>query len=85
MAEETLRELLARVHEHLSAAAPVAAEERRQLTTVLHDIERALGAGGEGGGSAPRLEQLAVRFQATHPALAGSLQQLVDLLGKAGI
>ncbi|MBS0380497.1 MAG: DUF4404 family protein [Proteobacteria bacterium] len=85
MAGENLRDLLARVHEHLSAAAPAVQEERQQLTTVLHDIERALGVGGEASGSAPRLEQMAVRFQATHPALAGSLRQLIDLLGKAGI
>ncbi len=85
MTGDNLRDLLARVHQHLSIATPVAQEERQQLTTVLHDIERALGAGGETSGSAPRLELMAVRFQATHPALAGSLRQLIDLLGKAGI
>ncbi|MGH8210892.1 MAG: DUF4404 family protein [Steroidobacteraceae bacterium] len=33
----------------------------------------------------PRLEALAVRFEADHPSLAASLRRLVDLLGKAGI
>ena len=31
------------------------------------------------------LESLVVKFQAEHPALADSLRQLADLLGKAGI
>jgi len=34
---------------------------------------------------ASRLEELAVQFEADHPALAASLRQLTDLLGKAGI
>jgi predicted component of type VI protein secretion system len=33
----------------------------------------------------PRLEALAVQFEADHPALAALLRRLVDLLGKAGI
>jgi hypothetical protein len=36
-------------------------------------------------GSTPRLEALAVRFEADHPSLAALLRRLVDLLGKAGI
>ena len=59
MAGEGLRELLARVHEHLSAGGPAAA--------------------------APRLESLAVRFEASHPALAETLREVVDALGKAGL
>jgi hypothetical protein len=33
----------------------------------------------------PRLEALAVQFEADHPALADGLRSLADLLGKAGI
>jgi hypothetical protein len=33
----------------------------------------------------PRLEALAVQFEADHPSLAALLRRLVDLLGKAGI
>ncbi len=32
-----------------------------------------------------RLEALAVRFEADHPALAATLRRLVDLLGEVGI
>jgi catechol 2,3-dioxygenase-like lactoylglutathione lyase family enzyme len=64
-------------------------ESRDQLITLTRDIERML---GDVGGSAtrrvdpgPRLEALAVRFEADHPALAQVLRQLVDALAKAGI
>jgi hypothetical protein len=33
----------------------------------------------------PRLEALAVQFEADHPSLSAALNRLVDLLGKAGI
>jgi hypothetical protein len=84
MAGEGLRELLARVHEHLSAGGPLEADVRAQLGTVMRDIERTLGAGAPAA-AAPRLESLAVRFEASHPALAETLREVIDALGKAGI
>jgi len=84
MAGEGLRELLARVHEHLSAGGPLEADVRAQLGTVMRDIERTLGA-GSAAAAAPRLESLAVRFEASHPALAETLREVIDALGKAGI
>jgi len=94
--EESLRELLTRVHERLSKAATVDQESRRLLATLTQDIERALGSGAaaSGGGKQDRrvrresvssLEALAARFDADHPALAQTLRELVDILGKAGI
>jgi uncharacterized protein DUF4404 len=94
MGEESLRELLARLHQQLGAGGrTLDAESRRLLGTVMHDIERALSAPGEsledGGGAVgvdtPRLESLAVRFEAGHPALAETLRELIDALVKAGI
>jgi hypothetical protein len=87
MAGEGLRELLARVHEHLKGGAPVEPEVRAQLGTVLRDIERTLAsdAGAASSGSGPALERLAVRFEASHPALAERLREVLDALGKAGI
>jgi hypothetical protein len=135
MTEETLRQLLARVHERLSSASTIDAETREMLTTVMRDIDGALGKGapGMGAGSAgrsgpgaadagkaggrgvqagasgvqpaavpsvssppvspdarvaaaqPRLEALAVRFEAEHPSIAQLLRQIGDLLAKAGI
>jgi hypothetical protein len=52
MTEETLRQLLARVHERLSSSGTVDPEARDMLATVMRDIDRALGnrSGGEAGG-----------------------------------
>jgi len=87
MTQESLRELLARVHEHLSRSGTVDAESRQLLGTVMRDIERALqpAASGDAAAQAPRLESLAVRFEAGHPGLAETLRELIDALVKAGI
>jgi hypothetical protein len=81
--EESLRELLTRVHERLSRAATVDQESRRLLATLTEDIERTLGSPRRE--SVSKLESLAARFDAEHPALAQTLRQLVDFLGKGGI
>ena len=95
MTQESLRELLARVHERLSASGSVDRELRQLLGTVMRDIERALALGTQTAASpatpapaavhAPRLESLAVQFEAGHPGLAELLRRLIDALGKAGI
>jgi hypothetical protein len=94
MTQESLRELLARVHERLSASgAALDAESRQLLGTVMRDIDRALDRGDEAIDDAsaaavahtPRLESLAVRFEAGHPAMAETLRELIDALVKAGI
>lgn len=95
MAQESLQELLARVHERLAASGSPDAEARALLSAVMRDIERALGsahpdtaespAGSTAAAHVPGLESLAVRFEAGHPALAETLRELVDALGKAGI
>lgn len=90
MSDESLRELLARVHEHLGKAGSIDQDSRALLATVLIDIERALLRGGKSSvakaaESAPRLEALAVQLETQHPALVHVLREVVDLLGKAGI
>ena len=85
MSEESLRELLARVHQHLSAGAPLEGEARVQLGNLMRDIERTLGEGSAAPAATPRLEQLAVKFEASHPALAETLREVIDALAKAGI
>jgi len=94
MTEESLRELLARLRERLRASGSLDAESRKLLTNAMRDIERTL---GEGAGTveraetlaatehAPRLEALAVQFEAEHPTLAETLREVIDALGKAGI
>ena len=101
MAEESLRELLARLHEQLGARGrALDAESRQLLTTVMRDIEHALDRADRATDKAdhaldevsaaaaahsPRLESLAVRFEAGHPAIAEALRELIDALVKAGI
>lgn len=82
MPEGRLRELLARLRAHLSAGAPLRAEDRERLDTVMD----AIGApGAASAGALLRLERLAVRFEASHPALAETLREIIDTLGKGGI
>ncbi len=93
MAEESLRELLARLHEQLGArGGALDAESRQLLGAVMRDIEAALDRAGPvqdttaaAAAHTPRLESLAVRFEAGHPAMAEALRELVDALVKAGI
>jgi hypothetical protein len=98
---ESLQALLGRVHERLNESGSVDSGSRELLTQLMGDIERALQQQGGGVSkpastrapaavAAPdrhtsRLESLAVKFEADHPALAESLYRLADLLGKAGI
>jgi hypothetical protein len=82
MREGRLRELLARLREHLSAGTALRAEDRERLGTVME----AIGApGASSPGALLRLERLAVRFEASHPALAETLREIIDTLGKGGI
>ncbi len=97
---ESLQALLARVHERLNEAGSVDSGSRELLRQLMRDIERALEQGNRAPGSSgagsspmaaaaeahtPRLEALAVQFEADHPSLSALLNRLVDLLGKAGI
>ncbi len=94
--EESLRELLARVHERLSQAGNLDPEARELLITLTRDIERTLGVrrsqreatadprGADHAGRVQHLEALAASFEAVHPSLAQLLRQIVDVLVKGG-
>jgi hypothetical protein len=59
---------------------------RAQLAALMRDIERTLAAGPAAAPAATRrLESLAVRFEASHPALAETLREVIDTLGKGGL
>lgn len=81
--QQTLRQL----HRELGEAQRLDPEDRALLETALADIQQALQAAGatpaEGGGD--RLEAAAVKLEAGHPALAGTVRAVIDALAKAGI
>jgi hypothetical protein len=61
---------------------------RESLMLLLNDLTRLLGAASLDNEEHPlteRLEQLAVNFEAEHPAVGTAVRQLVDALAKAGI
>src|ERR1700736_265341 len=68
MTEETLRQLLARVHERLSSSGTVDPEARDMLATVMRDIDSALGNRSDGE---PGREGTSARGSAA--AVSGSL------------
>jgi hypothetical protein len=85
MEQRELDELLKQLHARLGSTRSVDAEDRELLGTVLRDIESLLGRNDAVAPHATRLDALAAKFDAEHPALADALRQLVDALGKAGI
>lgn len=61
---------------------------RELLIVLLNDLTRLLGGSSFEDDDQPltaRLEQLAVRFEAEHPAVGTAVRQLIDALAKAGI
>jgi hypothetical protein len=81
--DSTLRELLTRLRSHLSTGPPVPDAQRQQLDNALKGVEP--GGTAAAAGTLLRLERLAVRFEVSHPALAGTLREIADTLGKGGI
>lgn len=86
MSHQDLRELLSQLHARLNSAQSLDADDRKLLSSALGDISKALARTPASNEPAqPRLEALAVKFEADHPGLAKGLRELADLLGKAGI
>ena len=52
---------------------------------MVTSLGAAAGSAADVAAHVPRLEELAVELQAAHPALATTLRELIDALGKAGI
>lgn len=83
--ESGLRELLARLRERLGQSRSMDADSRDHLSAVVSDIDGELGRGGAASAHAPRLESLAVRFEADHPGLAEVIREVIDALVRGGI
>jgi Domain of unknown function (DUF4404) len=85
-----LRERLASLHSELARTSAVDPQSRELLITLLSDITRLLGPSSSRSEDdqrsvAERLDELAVQFEAEHPALGTAIRQVVDTLAKAGI
>lgn len=68
--------------------ASVDARTRDLLLSLLSDLTRLLGTPSLDDEDRPlteRLEGLAVRFEADHPAVGEAVRRLIDALAKAGI
>jgi hypothetical protein len=85
MNHDRLRELLASLHQELGNAKSVDAESRRMMGTLIKDIDRVLDEPEPQEGLRDRLEEMLLRFEAKHPAIAASTHELIDALAKAGI
>jgi hypothetical protein len=83
--DQDLRELLAELHLKLGQAQSVDADSRLLLRAVSSDIEKALGGKGAGAPQESKLNELAVKFEAEHPALSEAVRDVIDALSKAGI
>ena len=84
--DRDLRTLLTELHERLRHAQAVDPDSRTLLATVAADIEGALELRGRPPVAAEtRLQELAAKFEAEHPALSEAVRDVIDALGKAGI
>jgi hypothetical protein len=84
MSRESLHAALAKLHEELQGATQLDTESRRLLDELAADIGRARSESADAT-HAPRLEALAVQFEAGHPDLAARLRGIADALGRVGL
>ena len=86
MPKKALAKNLERLHEELSTLETLDDETRAALADIAADIERILGERAARHASLrDRIEALTVRFEASHPKLAGVLSEVADALAKVGI
>lgn len=89
MSQDIQQHILA-LHDKLDRLDSASLEPRTRelLIVLLNDLTRLLGAPSLDDEDRPlteRLEGLAVRFEAEHPAVGEAVRQLLDALAKAGI
>jgi phytoene/squalene synthetase len=84
-----LRDQLTALHARLRETTTVDREMRELLVDLLGEITRVLHRSSlepeQHRSLRGKLDALAVRFEAEHPALGGTVRQIVDALAKAGI
>lgn len=83
-----LRKQLESLHSELARTNTVDRESRDLLVTLLTDISRLLESkpvAADERSLTERLDEIAVQFEAEHPALGTAIRRVVDTLAKAGI
>ncbi|MDH3689679.1 MAG: DUF4404 family protein [Gammaproteobacteria bacterium] len=90
MDKQRLLELLKGLHSELEATESVDAESDELLRTVMTDIHRLLDNRGEapsdqGKTINERMKKIAVQFEADHPRLSMTMNEVMDALNKMGI
>ena len=83
-----LRKQLEALHGELARTKTVDRDSQQLLITVLDDISRLLESQpveSPEQSMTERLDEMAVRFEAEHPALGTAIRRVVDTLAKAGI
>ena len=88
MEREALRETLARLHAELEEAGPIDALLRADLERALEEIREVVERAARAAPEHPlqeRLEELALRFEQSHPLLTEALGGVVRALGAMGI
>jgi hypothetical protein len=88
MTRENLRDTLARLHEALEGAGPIDARLRADLERALAEIREVVERAGPDEEANPlgeRLEEVALRFEQSHPLLAQAIGRVVNALAAMGI
>lgn len=93
MTADELQSALDKLQSELSQTAEVDDATRRRLKGLIGDIQRLVGpSGAEPAASPPAekpltstLEGMVADFEARHPQLTSTVQQLVDRLAEIGI
>ena len=87
MDRKALRETLARLHAELETAEPIDAELRAELEQALAELRERVER--ERRHDEPpvteRLEELALRFEQSHPVITQALGGVIRALGAMGI
>jgi signal transduction histidine kinase len=90
MTRQALRDTLARLHAELEDAEPLDAALRADLERAIAEIREVIeherpAAAAEVHPLSERLEELALRFEQSHPLLTQSIAGVVRALGAMGI
>jgi hypothetical protein len=84
--DRRLQESLLRLRTEIDALGVGDDEARQRLRRLIEDIERTLESpGGADSGVVAQLKRSVLRFEASHPRIAGVMNELVEQLGNMGI